>query len=310
MAEELSNKMEKMSINDDSASDVVCKVCELGNNEEMMVLCDGCETGFHTYCINLPGVPQEETWLCPKCVVFKMRPQEQQQNVQQNRDPLAPGSQVVLYLRVSSRGQDDAANGRVGLETQNYALLQYALNKNYKIIHTYTDVGSGRNDNRKQFNKMLDDLPPNTSVLVYSVSRFSRNVDDVTIGIQRVHSRGGVVFSVMGECVSTSNEFMVLARQSQQESDNLSQVVQQSLQRRRELGAHIGPAPYGKEVYRDDTGMRCLRDNQGELHVLRQMQQMEGGYTAIARVLNERNIPYRDGRQWSGDIVSRILRRN
>ena len=33
-----------------------------------MILCDGgCERAYHIECLNLPEVPKDEKWLCPRC---------------------------------------------------------------------------------------------------------------------------------------------------------------------------------------------------------------------------------------------------
>nr|KAG5711307.1 hypothetical protein BaRGS_006004 [Batillaria attramentaria] len=46
-----------------------CHVCAAGDGEEYMLLCDGCDDAFHTYCLvpPLPEVPKGD-WRCPACV--------------------------------------------------------------------------------------------------------------------------------------------------------------------------------------------------------------------------------------------------
>ncbi|KAK3610530.1 hypothetical protein CHS0354_008964 [Potamilus streckersoni] len=47
-----------------------CHVCGRGDGEELMLLCDGCDDAFHTYCL-LPPVAEvpKGDWRCPKCVL-------------------------------------------------------------------------------------------------------------------------------------------------------------------------------------------------------------------------------------------------
>ena len=47
----------------------VCQVCDKGDGEEFMLLCDGCDDAFHTYCLTppMPEVPKGD-WRCPECV--------------------------------------------------------------------------------------------------------------------------------------------------------------------------------------------------------------------------------------------------
>ncbi len=46
--------------------DLQCEVCGSPHQDARMVLCDGCNTGWHTHCLRLPRVPNG-TWLCPRC---------------------------------------------------------------------------------------------------------------------------------------------------------------------------------------------------------------------------------------------------
>ncbi|XP_056001386.1 lysine-specific demethylase 5A-like isoform X2 [Ostrea edulis] len=47
----------------------LCHMCNRGDGEEYMLLCDGCDDAFHTYCLipPMPEVPKGD-WRCPKCV--------------------------------------------------------------------------------------------------------------------------------------------------------------------------------------------------------------------------------------------------
>ena len=56
--------------NDSDTMDECCKVCHkvADYDEELWVGCDACSNWYHYPCINLPGVPEEDMWLCPYCV--------------------------------------------------------------------------------------------------------------------------------------------------------------------------------------------------------------------------------------------------
>ena len=45
-----------------------CKVCHSKDDEDAMLLCDGCDAGYHTYCSQPPieDVPEGD-WFCPSC---------------------------------------------------------------------------------------------------------------------------------------------------------------------------------------------------------------------------------------------------
>lgn len=54
----------------DPLAKYVCHICERGDVEEAMLLCDGCDDSYHTFCLMPPlsDIPKGD-WRCPKCVV-------------------------------------------------------------------------------------------------------------------------------------------------------------------------------------------------------------------------------------------------
>ena len=46
-----------------------CQVCSRSDNDHLMLLCDGCDLGYHTTCLEPPlsQIPEGE-WLCPPCL--------------------------------------------------------------------------------------------------------------------------------------------------------------------------------------------------------------------------------------------------
>lgn len=48
---------------------LVCELCQGGHHEDQIILCDGCDKGFHMFCLNPPldTIPAGE-WKCPMCL--------------------------------------------------------------------------------------------------------------------------------------------------------------------------------------------------------------------------------------------------
>ncbi|XP_077128999.1 bromodomain adjacent to zinc finger domain protein 2B isoform X10 [Ranitomeya variabilis] len=48
---------------------VYCQLCRKGDNEELLLLCDGCDKGCHTYCHRpkITAIPEGD-WFCPACI--------------------------------------------------------------------------------------------------------------------------------------------------------------------------------------------------------------------------------------------------
>ncbi|CAK7263399.1 hypothetical protein SEPCBS119000_000460 [Sporothrix epigloea] len=58
--------LDEAEVLDDEIS-TPCPVCNLADHEEVLLLCDGCDTPYHTHCIGLEGVP-DGAWFCMECV--------------------------------------------------------------------------------------------------------------------------------------------------------------------------------------------------------------------------------------------------
>ncbi|XP_029313194.1 bromodomain adjacent to zinc finger domain protein 2B isoform X4 [Cottoperca gobio] len=48
---------------------VYCQICRKGDNEDLLLLCDGCDKGCHTYCHKpkITSIPEGD-WYCPYCI--------------------------------------------------------------------------------------------------------------------------------------------------------------------------------------------------------------------------------------------------
>ena len=51
---------------EDSAERIFCDYCRLGDDDELLLLCDACDLGAHTYCVGLESVPHG-AWYCELC---------------------------------------------------------------------------------------------------------------------------------------------------------------------------------------------------------------------------------------------------
>jgi len=52
----------------DPYDDITCEKCKKGDNERLIMICDECHSGYHTYCLRpvVSTIPADE-WLCPEC---------------------------------------------------------------------------------------------------------------------------------------------------------------------------------------------------------------------------------------------------
>ncbi|RXG69427.1 Lysine-specific demethylase 5A [Armadillidium vulgare] len=57
----------------DPLAKYICLNCGRGDAEDQMLLCDGCDDSYHTFCLipRLPEIPKGD-WRCPKCVAVEV----------------------------------------------------------------------------------------------------------------------------------------------------------------------------------------------------------------------------------------------
>ncbi|KAF3586602.1 hypothetical protein F2Q69_00032602 [Brassica cretica] len=55
----------------------VCKICGVDKDDDSVLLCDTCDAGYHTYCLNPPLIRiPDGNWYCPSCVIAKRMAQD------------------------------------------------------------------------------------------------------------------------------------------------------------------------------------------------------------------------------------------
>ena len=63
------SKKKKSKLDEDKIEHIKCLVCDRGDDEAFMLLCDGCDDSYHTFCLYPPlkEIPKGE-WRCPMCI--------------------------------------------------------------------------------------------------------------------------------------------------------------------------------------------------------------------------------------------------
>ncbi|KAL2311947.1 CTD-binding SR-like protein rA9 [Schizosaccharomyces pombe] len=60
---------------DEGSETCRCVICGRSDHAEVLLLCDGCDDAYHTYCLNMDAVPIEEFY-CPNCVLLNYQENE------------------------------------------------------------------------------------------------------------------------------------------------------------------------------------------------------------------------------------------
>lgn len=162
-----------------------------------------------------------------------------------------PKVRVYIYTRVSTAMQIDGYS----LDAQKSRMKAYAEFNNYEIVGEYEDAGkSGKSiEGRDEFNRMMEDIKcgkDNVSfVLVFKLSRFSRNAADVLSTLQ-VMQDFGVNLICVEDGIDSSKDagklmISVLSAVAEIERENIRvQTMEGRIQKAREGKWNGGFAPY------------------------------------------------------------------
>lgn len=87
---------------------VYCQICRKGDNEDLLLLCDGCDKGCHTYCHKpkISTIPEGD-WYCPACI-SKASGQSPKSKKAQNRVQSGGGSKKSTETAKKNKKQPEA----------------------------------------------------------------------------------------------------------------------------------------------------------------------------------------------------------
>jgi transposase InsO family protein len=97
---------DELEVSDSVPSDLPCKRCGSPNADHLLVLCDNCGEGEHTYCMQPPlkKVPQGD-WFCEDCRSPPPLRQQQQQQARQLPSSPAPLNSLSVPVENNSFGE-------------------------------------------------------------------------------------------------------------------------------------------------------------------------------------------------------------
>jgi site-specific DNA recombinase len=172
---------------------------------------------------------------------------------------------------------------------------------------------SGKNSNREGYMRLLEIVQKGEcdGVVVYSLSRFSRNTMDTLSSIEKMNQKG-ITFHSLSESIDTSSPngrffLTILSSLSQLEREITSQRVTDVLR-----GLKSTNKPYSNDLYGYDKVDGKLVENEMEKKMLRKIHKLHiDGLSSkmIAKYLNERNYKTkRGGKQFYCSTIRYILK--
>ena len=148
---------------------------------------------------------------------------------------------VAIYIRVSTAEQ---AKEGYSLPAQEKVLANFCKQKNYKIYKVYKEMGISAKDisHRPVFNEMLRDALTGkfSAIVVWKLSRFSRNLPDLTAVCEDLFKRNIylISYSEKLDCTTPTGRLMlnILGTTAQFEREIIGENVALGLLERAEQG--------------------------------------------------------------------------
>ena len=251
-----------------SMQDIVCHICSSGEDESKMLLCDNCNRGFHTYCLNIRSVPSG-SWYCARCA--RSSTTTTTSSTTSTSQPLP--KEVHVYIRVSSAKQNAPEFGRVGMDTQNVEILKFCVAHNLYVKSCITEIGSAFHTNTPKLRKLITKIQPNVPIMVYSFNRFSRNVVHATEMANALHEKESYIWSVTDQMTSKNPAFESLIQAAENESRLSGQRIASVHQRVISQGGFVGKKPFGYNKVRVN-GVFKLQENVLEQKIMKKIFEM------------------------------------
>lgn len=167
---------------------------------------------------------------------------------------------TIIYCRVSTQGQE--------LPAQVHACQEYCYLNGYNIIEIVTEKGSAFAANQPKLNKIVT-TKKNVNLLVYSIDRFSRNVQSCDTMITHIE-RNNINLKCVKENINLStalgkHNFRNVVSLAQYESELIGERVKNNIRYKRQNDLHVGQAPYGFSINKET---KKLERNVEEQHVV------------------------------------------
>ena len=210
---------------------------------------------------------------------------------------------AAIYCRLSEEDRDkrvrtDDSNS---IQNQKSMLLQYAMDQGWEVCNIYSDDDyTGSDRNRPEFKRLLADAEARKFdiILCKTQSRFTRELELVEKYIHGLFPIWGIRFVSIVDNADTDIKGNKKSRQinglvNEWYLEDMSENIRSVLTNRRQNGYHIGAfALYGYQKDPDQKG-RLLIDEEAAQVVREVFTLFSQGYgkTAIARLLNDRNVP-------------------
>jgi len=191
------------------------------------------------------------------------------------KHPATKPDKVFMYLRTSRERDPTTAS----IELQREQIADYVAHQGYSLAGIGIDTGRSAKDMGNliglEYVLHLIDQEEDSDVpihlIVWNVSRFSRNTDQAIHKLNELQSKGVDTYFLMDgvsyNTASGRHTIRMALSTAQHHSEATSELVKRILQLKKRQGKHIGGLPFGKQ--RDGEGR--LEDDPNEMSVIKKI---------------------------------------
>ncbi|MEU1787216.1 recombinase family protein [Streptomyces sparsogenes] len=227
---------------------------------------------------------------------------------------MAKPTRVGIYVRISK----DRKGQELGIQRQEKACRELCERMGWGVLKVYpeNDTSASTTSKRRRpvYTEMLRDAREGLidGIVVYSIDRLTRRIAELTHFLEEQKEHGFAFATTEGEDTATANGRMILTIKgavAQQETERMSERVNNSLLQRREQGKpHAG----GSRLFGFKEGSNLQELNPDEVELIRlgyQMLMDQRTPGDVARAWNERGARTPEaGTAWDIHKVKRVYR--
>ena len=211
----------------------------------------------------------------------------------------------VAYFRVST---DKQGKSGLGLEAQRKAVLDYLNGGTWSLVGEFTEIESGRRNERPQLEKALAACKRHKAKLVIAkLDRLSRNLAFIATLME-----SGVAFIAVDNPHANKLAIHILAAVAQHEREMIAQRTKDALQAAKARGVVLGNPKLDHVRDRAVASLKADADRfaKNVAPIIREIQSSGvASHRGIARALNSRGVATARGGEWTAVQVGAILRR-
>lgn len=230
--------------------------------------------------------------------------------------PAKTRQRIVAYYRVSTKKQGDSG---LGLEAQQTAVVQYAVQHDAEIIGQYVEIETGKRADRPNLAEAIGHTKLARATLVIAkLDRLARNVH-FTSGLME----SGVDFVACDNPHANRLTIHILAAVAEDEAARISERTTKALEAAKARGVKLGSARPGHwdgrehlrgwakatKVAAKKRSEKARAEYKFLLPTLQRMRDEGQSVRQIAKWLNDQGHQTRRGKPFTGAIVWRILKR-